>query len=87
MSGMKKSPLLAAATRLARIGLRMVCISILVSTMVDTSGKLSTCHCRAAAPTWITSGSLRNRPMMDSEKAKPTSAHTERNTVPHLIQK
>ena len=41
MSGMKKSPLRAAATMLALTGLRMVCISMLVSTMLATSGKLS----------------------------------------------
>lgn len=49
MSGMKNKPLRAAATIFARTGLRMVCISIFVSTMVATRGKLITCHFRATA--------------------------------------
>ena len=87
MRGMKKSPLRAAATRLARTGLRMVCISMLVKTMVLTNGKLMTCHFKAMAPTAMTSGSLRNNSMIGSAKAKPMMAHTDRNTVPHLMQK
>ena len=87
MSGMKKRPLLAAATRLARIGLRMVCISMLVSTMVATRGKLMTCHFKATEPTATTSGSLRNSSMIGSAKRKPMMAQATRNTVPHLMQK
>ena len=87
MSGMKNSPLRAAATMLARIGLRMVCISMLVSTMVATSGKLITCHFKATEPTATTWGSSRKSSMICSEKMKPITAHAARNTVPHLMQK
>lgn len=71
MSGMKKSPLRAAATMLALTGLRMVCISMLVSTMLATSGKLSTCHRKATEPTATTAASSRKMLMMEVEKMKP----------------
>ena len=87
MSGMKKSPLRAAATMLALTGLRMVCISMLVSTMLATSGKLSTCHLKAAEPTATTAASSRKILMMEVEKMKPRMAQTLRKTVPHLMQK
>ena len=87
MSGMKKSPLRAAATMLALTGLRMVCISMLVSTMLATSGKLSTCHRKATEPTATTAASSRKILMMEVEKMKPRMAQTARKTVPHLMQK
>ena len=87
MSGMKKRPLLAAATRLARMGFLMVCVSILVNTMKATSGKLSTCQRRAAVPTLTTSFSSLKRVMMDSAETNPATAQTVRKIVPHLIQK
>ena len=87
MSGMKKSPLRAAATMLALTGLRMVCISMLVSTMLATSGKLSTCHRKATEPTATTAASSRKMLMMEVEKMKPRRAQTLRKTVPHLMQK
>ena len=87
MSGMKNKPLRAAATIFARTGLRMVCISIFVSTMVATRGKLITCHFRATEPTATTLASSRKSSMMGSEKRKPKTAQTARNTVPHLMQK
>lgn len=87
MSGMKKRPLLAAATRLARMGFLMVCVSILVNTMKATSGKLSTCQRRAAVPTLTTSFSSQKRVMMDSAETNPATAQTVRKIVPHLIQK
>ena len=87
MSGMKKSPLRAAATMLALTGLRMVCISMLVSTMLAMSGKLSTCHLKAAEPTATTAASSRKILMMEVEKMKPRMAQTQRKTVPHLMQK
>ena len=87
MSGMKNSPLRADATMLALTGLRMVCISMLVSTMLATSGKLSTCHLKAAEPTATTSASSRKISMMEVENMKPRMAQTLRKTVPHLMQK
>ena len=83
MSGMKKSPLLAAATMLALTGLRMVCISMLVSTMLAMSGKLSTCHLKAAEPTATTAASSRKILMMEVEKMKPRRADAVLDRIVH----
>ena len=66
MSGMKKRPLRAAAIRLARIGLRMVCVSMLVSTMVATNGELITCQEGVASMTAVLQDEMRMSEAMNN---------------------
>ena len=84
--GIKNSPLRAIATRLARIGLRMVCINIFVKPIVGKSINVSICQRRAAVPTATTSGSLRNTSTISCAKMVPNIAQSTKKQVPILMQ-
>ena len=79
---MKKMPLRAAANRLARHGLRQVCIIMLLIMMVAPKGNVASCQRKAVLPMAITSGSFRNIAIIVSVKANPPNVQTSRKIVP-----
>ena len=63
MSGTKKRPLRAEASRFAATGMRHVCVSMLLVMMKLLSGNVLICQRKATMPTAITAVSLRKMPM------------------------
>ena len=75
-------PRLDTANRLARHGLRQVCIVILLIMIVAHKGNDISCQRKAALPIAITSGSLRKIAMICGVKANPANAQTIKKIVP-----
>lgn len=82
----ENKPLRAAATRLARKGLRIVCISMFVRPMVGSKINVTICHRSATAPIATTSGSLRKSVITSLGKHSPNTAHTAKKIVPMRMQ-